>query len=102
MNRYQIFNRTRQKKGTRIKKLSLFIDSKNRIKTVCIYTDYSTLSRDYRTPDSVKYVMNLPSVKKFIRTNNCRTMNYYKDGKHAYTCKYYAPGEFNIERNVNY
>lgn len=102
MREYLIFNRSRQKKGSHIKRISLFIDSKNCIKTACIYTDYSTLSRDYSTPDSVKYVMNRPSVKNFIRTNNCRTLNYYRNGKLKYTCKYYAPGEYNIERNVNY
>lgn len=102
MNRYQILNRPRKKEGSRIKRISLFIDSKNCIKTVCVYTDFSTLSRDYNTPDSVKYVMNRPSVKEFLRVSNCRTLNYYRGDKRAFTCKYYAPGEYNIERNVNY
>lgn len=102
MKEYLIFNRSRQKKGSRIKKISMFIDTHRRIKSVCVYTDFSTISRDYNTVESVNYILCTQAVRRFIRENNCRTLNYYRNGKLKYTCKYYAPGEFNIERNVNY
>lgn len=102
MSRYQILNRPRQKKGSRIKKISMFIDAYGRVKSVCVYTDYSTISREFDTPEGVNYILGKPAVKQFMREMNCRTLNYYRGDRHTYTCKYYAPGEYNIERNVNY
>ena len=80
----------------------MFIDEQNNIKSVCVYTEYSTMSKDFITSQGVNYIMSKQAVQRFIRENNCRTLNYYRGDRHTYTCKYYAPGEYNIERNVNY
>lgn len=100
--KYDIYNRPRQNKGTRIKKISMFIDAHDRVKSVCVYTDYSTISREFDTPEGVNYILGKQAVQQFIRDMNCRTLNYYRGDTRKFTCKYYSPIEFNVERNVVY
>lgn len=98
---YGILNRDRQKK-TRITRVSVYIDRRGRVKSVCVYRDNSVFSTDYTKPETIRTVLNMQAIKKFMSNNKCRTVNYFKNNEHRYTCRYYGSNEFNIERNVMY
>lgn len=98
---YGIFNRDLQKK-TQITRLSVYIDRRGRVKSICVYRDNSVFSTDYTKPETIRTVLNMKQIKKFMINSKCRTVNYFKNGEHRYTCRYYGSNEFNIERNVNY